>query len=421
MTAPPLDPRARDDFPLAAADRCVKCGLCLPHCPTYRLAEAEAESPRGRIALLQGLVAGDIPLTERTREHLDNCLLCRACERACPADVPYGAVMDAGRALYAAGRPDRRAILWRNHLLTHPRRLASAVTLAWLAQRGGLVRLARAGGLTALLRIEDAAALLPALQRPRGWPRHVPAQDEERGRVTLFLGCIARHTDARALRLALRVLPALGFAVDIPVEARCCGALDAHAGLTARAATLAAENRRLFPDGTVIHLATACGAHLRETLADPVTGEAPTVVELTRFLADIDWPVAPATLNDAGGGSLRVRGHLPCSARNALRDDTAIRDLMARLPGVAYEELPGNDRCCGASGTYMLDHPETARTLRADKVAAADGGWLLTTNPGCALHLGAGLRERRAGPAVAHPVELVARALGLRDGRLSNP
>ncbi|MEJ2116319.1 MAG: 4Fe-4S dicluster domain-containing protein, partial [Gammaproteobacteria bacterium] len=81
-----------------ATDQCVMCGLCLPHCPTYQIAKNEAESPRGRIALVRAVYEGQLCASKTISIHLDHCLTCMNCERACPANVDYEKIIDAGRA-----------------------------------------------------------------------------------------------------------------------------------------------------------------------------------------------------------------------------------------------------------------------------------------------------------------------------------
>ena len=70
---------------------CVHCGLCLSACPTYVETGNENDSPRGRIYLMRNVTDAKIDLNEEVNRHIDLCLLCIACESACPSGVQYQA------------------------------------------------------------------------------------------------------------------------------------------------------------------------------------------------------------------------------------------------------------------------------------------------------------------------------------------
>jgi len=395
---------------LEQADSCVKCGLCLPHCPTYRKSAQESESPRGRIALVQGLLSGALRDTPRLAGHLDRCLECHACESVCPSGVPVTHIVDAVRALQMGRRAAPRRWL-RRRLLDLAVRPAPWIPLLRLYQNVRLRSWLRTSGLLRYLGVEGADRLLP--ERPLSGEEagQFPALGPFRGQVALFPGCVGRYFDAPALHAATAVLTHLGYAVTLPRQACCCGALHRHDGFAEQGDGELARSAALFGAAgydRVLTLASACLGELRR--APSLAGR---VGDATRFVADLPWP-ADLALADS---PQRVWVHTPCTQRNLLGDAEAAVALLERIPGVPPLALPDNETCCGAAGTYMLRQPAMSQALLADKlrlIRAAAATLIVTTNTGCALRLAAGLREQDPPVAVCHPLEILAARLPQR-------
>ena len=381
MPAPP----SRDAASLPAlADRCVQCGLCLPHCPTYRLDASEAESPRGRIAYVSAVATGLMPATPGGDRHLDHCLGCLRCEQACPAGVEYGDLLTLARAEQAKRRPLSIGRRLRLGLLARPRLLAGLLhiyrlTYPWLPASGR--NLPRPPGPTARRDVSSK-------------PRDDSAQE-----VAIFIGCVA-DTYETAVRAALqRCLQHAGIRLTPVVDQTCCGTAAAHAGATALAERLAETNRRAFAGhSTLLCLASGCRDVLRASLAG--TSEVVDAFAFLHALGD--------RLRFRSAEGRRVALHLPCTQRGDPASTAALRALLARIPGLDLIELPDTG-CCGAAGLHMLDEPDRAARLRQSLLAAlADSGAteLLSANIGCRLHLGNGTTM-----AIRHPVELIAEFL----------
>jgi glycolate oxidase iron-sulfur subunit len=405
------------------ADQCVKCGLCLPHCPTYRKTQDEGDSPRGRIALMQALADERLPAQGRLAVHLDRCLACRACERACPSGVQYGALIDSARALLGPAGAGKRTILHERLLswaAAGPGRRRRTARLLHLYRSSGLRWLARRSGLLRGLRLDRADALLPAANPgPRRRREYYPPRGPERGRVALFSGCMTDLFTPDTLDASIRLLTLAGYGVHLPAGQGCCGAMHLHAGDLGPAAALARRNLSAFNAlevDAVLYTASGCGATLREYSVTPGQNPAGTdfnapVRDITEFLAGIEWPADMACAPLARRAVVQD----PCLQRNVLRDVTPPYRLLERIPGLSVSALPGNEQCCGAAGTYMLDQPDMADALRADKLEAlrqSGAEILVTSNIGCALHLAAGLRPTGNAVEVVHPVVLLDRQMG---------
>jgi len=372
------------------ADRCVACGLCLPHCPTYADVRQEAESPRGRIALARALARGSIGIDEAAQgDSLGHCLGCRACETACPAKVDYGQILVLTRTLLRGGRPPRwrqRAVEW---LLAGPRRTAAALGLA-----GSLVRL------------PGARRLLPRIPATRAMPRLTAATAPRRGRVFLYEGCVARRLESPAHQAARVLLARLGWEVVVDPSAGCCGSLHGHGGDAGTARRLQ-ENLGKILRRQAVDLVLLASSGCFESVRRAAAGR--PVEELTAFLADQEalrsLPFRPLTH--------RVALHTPCTQRNVVKRAASARDLLRHIPGLVLLD-DGPRGCCGAGGIQRLLHPDQALRHASPWLDWARRGGatvVASSNIGCRVHLALSRRPGHDVLAFCHPLELLAEAL----------
>lgn len=408
--------------------KCIHCGLCLNHCPTYRLLGVEMDSPRGRIHQMILVEEGRLKLADSFVRHIDLCLDCRACETACPSGVQYGKLVEAARAQIeqAYRRPLVSRLVRRlsfHHLLPFPSRLAMLARLLRFYQRSGLQRFVRSSGLLSLLgKPGRSEALLPRVDDQFFFSelgRVFPAEGERRARVAFFAGCIAQVTFAEMNRATVRVLQKNGCEVVVPSGQLCCGALHVHAGVRDVARQLARTNLESFlreEADAIITNAAGCGSTLKEYEElfphDHKTRErarqfAAKMRDVTEFLAELGLrkPEKPVPL--------RVTYQDSCHLVHGQKIRSAPRELLRAIPGVELVEMKLADHCCGSAGIYNIAQPDISEQLLAEKMehARATGAQsIVTANPGCLLQLRAGVERFRTGQRVLHVVELLDRS-----------
>jgi glycolate oxidase iron-sulfur subunit len=376
---------------------CVSCGLCLPHCPTFRVTGEERYSPRGRIDAMRAVERGDLPVDDEFVDFMETCVQCRGCETACPSGVHFGSLMEQTRTSLAS---EGEISPWWQRLgfrvLGRHRLLLAGSTLLAVGQR---------------LRLVPARLGLTRLPLRRAAPLRSTGDD-----VWIFTGCVMDvwMRDTHRNTAALVELAGATFAVP-HVGGSCCGALHSHAGLHDEASELARRVMASMPgDAPILVNSAGCGAAMKEYGelfgSDHARRFSERVLDISEWLAQrIDRFPAPA------GARPRIIVQDPCHLRHVQRAHEPVRVLLAHVADVV--ELDDDGLCCGAGGAYSALQPELAGQIRSRKRAsidrAAEGSGataVASANPGCSMHLAAVLDL-----PVRHPVDIVAGALGVAD------
>jgi glycolate oxidase iron-sulfur subunit len=403
---------------------CVHCGLCLDTCPTYRVLGTEADSPRGRIYLMEAIGRGELELDDDAALHLSRCLGCLACESACPSGVSFGRRIEQFRPKLAE-RTDSGA-RWKTlarRVYSNSNAVDAGLRVAETLDRAGFGAFRRKVpglGLLPAAAPEKANAEISPLRRSR---THQPLRP--RARVALLTGCVGDRLAPGINRDTVEVLQRNSIEVVEVDGQRCCGALPMHAGLTADASALASATARAFAESDVdfvVTTAAGCGAMMRdyahvlagsddEQAARELAGRSRDICELLVELG-FDKPEKPLEV----GGS--VAYHDACHLLHARGIAAAPRAVCEAALGRPPVDLGENAICCGSAGSYNLDHPAISEELGARKATLARerGATMVAVgNVGCLLQISRSLALAGLEVPVRHPVELLAEAYRRSD------
>jgi glycolate oxidase iron-sulfur subunit len=413
-------------------DRCVRCGLCLPTCPTYVETLVETSGPRGRIALIKAVAEERLDLLSPGFVHqMSECLDCRACEAVCPSGVEYGKILEPARTqIVRAQGPVRswwarlgRAVLI-GMLFQKMWLMRIAARALKLYQRSGLRALVRRTGILRALGLQDMEAMAPRISDRFFVPRDQRFAPRGRKRATAFLhaGCIMHVAFAEWNEATVRVLNAAGVEVVVPRDQGCCGAITIHAGEMPRGRELAKRNIAAFErSGADVYVTNAagCGSALKE-YGDLFHDDAQWQNRAIAFSAkvrDVLEYVDEIGLPPQSLGPLRgiVTYQDACHLAHAQRITAPPRRLLAAIPGLEIREMAESSLCCGSAGIYNVTQPEMAQRLqrrKTDRVLEVAPDVVATGNPGCALQIRNGL-DRAGAPniTVKHVVQLLDESL----------
>ncbi|MFE8703605.1 (Fe-S)-binding protein [Cytobacillus sp. FJAT-54145] len=414
---------------------CMRCGFCLPSCPTYITSGyKETHSPRGRIALMKAVVDGLIEPDEDVERSLNLCLGCRACEPVCPSGVKYGHLLEEARDIINQNKKHSLPVRAVRHivfeeLFPHQNRMRTVTGLLGIYQRSGLQTFVRSVGFMKLFpdsmaTMEKVLPKVPTMKEMKNRPEHVEATGERTKKVAFFTGCLMDTMFLETNNATIKLLQLAGCEIVIPKNQNCCGALHGHSGEKDGSKELAKRNIVAFEELDVDYIITnagGCGAFLIDydhllkddhEWNDRAKAFTAKLKDITEILYEVDFhkkqnlqlPFQVVTYQDS------------CHLRNVMKTASAPRSLIKSIKGIEFKEMKDADRCCGSAGIYNIVESEMSMQIldyKMEQTKASHAATIVTANPGCLLQMKLGIeRENMSSETRAvHIVDLLLEAV----------
>ncbi|MFT4412299.1 (Fe-S)-binding protein [Fredinandcohnia humi] len=420
---------------------CMRCGFCLPTCPTYiESGFQESHSPRGRIALMKAVVDGLIEPDEDFERSLNMCLGCRACEPVCPSGVNYGHLLEEARDIVAQNkkhslpvRAIRKTVF--EGVFPYQHRMRTLTGLLGVYQRSGIQKLVQKSGMMKLFpdnlaTMEKVLPSVPTIKEMKNRPNHLESIGTKKKKVAFFSGCLMDTMFMKTNDATMKLLQLAGCEIVIPTSQTCCGALHGHSGEKNQAKELARRNIAAFEEieaDYIITNAGGCGAFLIEydhlLKDDPTWAERAKVFsnklkDITSVLVELEFHKKELVLP-----SQIITYQDSCHLRNVMKTASEPRLLLQSIQGATFMEMKNADSCCGSAGIYNIVESEMSMKIldsKMENVKNTEAKTIVTANPGCLLQMKLGIEREGLSDKMraVHIVDLLVEAVESHNVKL---
>lgn len=380
---------------------CVHCGFCTATCPTYQILGNELDSPRGRIYLIKQVLEG-IPVTDKTRTHLDRCLTCRSCETTCPSGVNYGRLIDIGRELVEKQTTrkltDQLSRYALRKIIPYPERFKFLLNI---------------GNIFKPVLPQVLKDKIPEIEISGNWP-----ETKHKRKMLILAGCVQQTTNAQTNVSTANVLNKLGIELIQESEVKCCGAVSQHLSATDEAIVTIKKNIDAWWDHVnngieaIVITASGCGVMVKD-YAHLLANDEMYALKAKR-ISDLAKDISEIISNEDLQQDVKsttgtsVAFHSPCTLQHGLQLNGIVESILSNA-GYKLTQVNDSHLCCGSAGTYSVLQPEISKKLLVNKITNLQKNRpdiIATANIGCQMHL-----STKSDKPVKHWIELVESAI----------
>ena len=402
--------------------KCNRCGFCQAHCPIFAVTGVEKNVARGHNVHVRLLAEEKMEISPDLKDPLFECLLCKACVANCFPAVRTDKAVIAGRAEYIkrVGQPKAMKLLFHT-LLPDQEKMAKYVRLLAFAKNTGLSKLVRAMGILSWFgkdfgKAEGLIDKMPGsfFRQRIGSLRLEPAKAKME--VGYFVGCGFNYMLPNVSESTIEVL--VGQGAKVRIADNCCCGLPAYAyGDLEAARNMARKNIEALEKLNTEVVVTECGscsAFLKEypelfedneAMKKRAAGLSKKVKGFSEFMVT---QVGELAANSLSGK--KVTYHDPCHMSRYQGVVKEPRELLKKISGLTYAEMPEADRCCGGGGAYHVTHYEQSMKVlerKMENLKKTEADILTTECPGCIVQLSHGVRKAGLPTKVLHISEVI--------------